>query len=411
VLKILPSPLDVPASKGHNLAGDEVEVQMSREGPLAALAFKVQLLEGRRHVFARIYRGVLKPGDILAIVGSKHKNERVARIFDVDANKKRRLTEATAGQIVLLAGMRYATTGDTLCDPEHQLTLERIQTRAPVLGLAIEANSSKDEAKLLEALNKFQEEDPTLKLEEDPETGERILRGMGELHLQIAFERLKREFNLDIRAGKPAVVTRETIQNAGSADALFDRVIEQPNGTMKLKAGASATVTPRERDTGTEFILNPTILPEGTELNDEQLEAITDGAKDAAYAGPIQGMALQDISITIDKVETFGASSTAQAIRVAVAEAVRKAIQAGNGVLLQPIMRTDVVVPEEYMGGVLGDLQSRKAMIQETLSDDGITTIKCDAPLSALLGYTTSLRSMTQGRGQFTMVFDRFDTY
>jgi elongation factor G len=180
---------------------------------------------------------------------------------------------------------------------------------------------------------------------------------------------------------------------------------------MELKAGASATVTPRERDTGTEFILNPTILPEGTELNDEQLEAITDGAKDAAYAGPIQGMALQDISITIDKVETFGASSTAQAIRVAVAEAVRKAIQAGNGVLLQPIMRTDVVVPEEYMGGVLGDLQSRKAMIQETLSDDGITTIKCDAPLSALLGYTTSLRSMTQGRGQFTMVFDRFDTY
>ncbi len=411
VLKILPSPLEAPASIAKNLAGEEVEISMTSEGPLVALAFKVQLLEGRRHVFARIYRGVLEPGATLAIVGSKHKNERVARIFDVDANKKKRLTVARAGQIVLLAGMRYATTGDTLCDPEHQLTLESIQTRAPVLGLAIEANSSKDEVKLLEALNKFQEEDPTLKLEEDPETGERILRGMGELHLQIAFERLKREFNLDIRAGKPAVVTRETIRNTGSADALFDRVIEQPNGNMKLKAGASATVTPRERDSGTEFTIEPVILPEGTELNDEQMEAIAAGARDAAYAGPIQGMALQDILISVEKVEIFGPSSTAQAIRVAVSEAVRNAIQAGNGVLLQPIMKTDVVVPEEYMGGVLGDLQSRKAMIQETINENGMTTIKCDAPLSALLGYTTSLRSMTQGRGQFTMVFDRFDTY
>ena len=410
VLKVLPSPLEVPPSVGHTLDGEEVEVEMTDDGSLAALAFKVQLLEGRRHVFARIYRGVLKPGDTIAIPGSDKKNERIARIFDVDANKKKRLEEARAGQIVLLAGLRWTTTGDTICTPDEPVILERIQTRAPVLGLAIEASSSKDEEKLLDALNKFQEEDPTLKLEEDPETGERILRGMGELHLQIAFERLKREFNLDVRAGKPSVVTRETILNAATADALFDRVIEQPTGALEMKAGATASVTPLGREGGTEFEVEPTVSPEGAHLSEEQLMAVNSGARDAAYAGPVQGMALQDLKITIDAIDTFGAASTPQAIRVAVAEAVRNAIHKGNGVLLQPIMKTDVVVPDEYMGGVLGDLQSRKAMIQETLSEAGVTTIKCDTPLASLLGYTTSLRSMTQGRGQFTMEFDRFDT-
>ena len=410
VLRILPCPLDRPPSTGEDAKGSAEEVAMVDDGPLAALAFKVQLWEGRRHVFARIYRGTLSAGDTIAVPGSDKKNERIARIFDVDANKKTRIETARAGQIVLLAGLRYATTGDTLCDPNHPILLERIQTRAPVLGLAIEAQSSKDEEKLLEALNKFQEEDPTLKLDEDADTGERILRGMGELHLQIAFERLKREFKLDIRAGKPSVVTKETIASSGSGSSEFHRTIETPEATLELKASSKASVSPRERGSGNAFSTNPTILPAGTALTEAQLQAIEDGARDAAYAGPIQGAELQDVSISIEQLQTFGSASSAQAIRVSVAEAVRNAISTAGGSLLQPIMDTEVVVPEEYMGGVLGDLQARKALIQETNTEFGVSTIKCDAPLQGLLGYTTALRSMTKGRGQFTMTFDRFDT-
>jgi len=409
VLKILPCPLDRPAATGETPNGSTEEVAMVNDGPFAALAFKVQLWEGRRHVFARIYRGTVSPGDTIAISGSQHKNERIARIFDVDANKKKRIDIAKAGQIVLFAGLRNTTTGDTLCAPDHPVLLERIQMRAPVLGLAIEAQSSKDEEKLIEALNKFQEEDPTLKLDEDPDTGERILRGMGELHLQIAFERLKREFKLDVRAGKPSVVTKETIGQAGQGNSKFHRVIDTGDGTIELQANAKAAVRPQGRGDGNAFETQPRVLPSGTLLSDAQQQAIVDGAADAAYAGPIQGAELQDVCIEINEIELFGPSSTPQAIRVAVAEAVRNALSNAGGTLLQPIMETEVVVPEEYMGGVLGDLQARKAMIQETNTEFGVSTIKCDAPLQELLGYTTSLRSMTKGRGQFTMSFDRFD--
>jgi elongation factor G len=410
VLRILPCPLDSPPSTATTAKGSTENIEMVDDGPLAALAFKVQLWDGRRHVFARIYRGTLSPGDTIAVAGSDKKNERVARIFDVDANKKQRVDKAHAGQIILLAGLRYVTTGDTICAPDHQVFLERIQLREPVLGLAIEAQSSKDEEKLIEALNKFQEEDPTLKLDEDPDTGERILRGMGELHLQIAFERLKREFKLDVRAGKPSVVTKETIGSTGTGKSEFHRVIDTAGETLEMKAFCKATVAPTKRGSGNSFSLSPVVLPAGTLLSDGQTQSVINGAKDAAYAGPIQGAELQDVKVTIDELETFGPLSTPQAIRVAVAEAVRNALSNANGSLLQPIMDTEVVVPEEYMGGVLGDLQSRKALIQETNTQFGISTIRCDAPLLGLLGYTTTLRSMTKGRGQFTMSFDRFDT-
>ncbi len=410
VLEILPAPLERPASTGTDSDGNSVLIEMDHTQPLAALAFKVQMFEGRRHVFARIYRGVLKPGDQIHLTGPD-KGERVARVFDVDAAKKKRIEAAFAGQIVLLAGLRTATTGDTICDPsEPPVLLEAIQARDPVLGLAIEAGSSRDEEKLLEALRKFQEEDPTLLLEEDEETGQRILRGMGELHLQIAFERLKREFNLDVRAGKPAVVVRETISVQRSADTVFHRVIDQGDTQLEMKAGASATVTPLDRGAGIEVTAEPRVKGDTLELTLEQAEAVRAGATDASTAGPLQGSPLQDVRVVVDSVTLFGPASTGQALRVAVAEAVRKAMAQAGGQLLRPIMATEVVVPEESMGSVLGDLQARGAMIQDTRSETGISTIVCDAPLDKLLGYTTDLRSMTRGRGQFTMEFDRFDT-
>ena len=412
VVRLLPAPTERPPSLAHQPGGGEEVVVMDANGPLAALAFKVQMWEGRRHVFARLYRGTLKPGDDVAIPGPNGtlRQERVARLFEVDANHKTRLDEATAGQIVLLAGLRWATTGDTLCAPDHPLWLERIETRAPVLGLAIEPQSSADEEKLLEALDKLQQEDPTLRVEEDPETGQRVLRGMGELHLQIAGERLRREFNVNLRVGNPDVVTRETIAGSAETDSLFHRVIEQPDGKkLEMKAGARVAVAPLPRGAGVTITATPRVRSEGVELNPAQREAVAGGAEDALVSGPATGAALQDLAVRVLEVELFGALSSPSAVRVAVADATRKALAQAGGLVLRPIMNTEVVAPESDVGTVLGDLQSRRAVIRDTTTLGEMTIIHCDCALDRLLGYITDLRGMTRGRGQFTMTFDRFD--
>ncbi len=412
IVRLLPSPNERPPSLAHRPDGGEEWVAMEANGLLAALAFKVQMWEGRRHVFARLYRGTLKPGDEVAIPGPNGtlRLERVARLFEVDANHKARSDEATAGQIVLLAGLRWATTGDTLCAPAHPLWLERIETRAPVLGLAIEPQSSADEAKLLEALDKLQQEDPTLRVEEDLETGQRVLRGMGELHLQIAGERLRREFNVNIRVGNPDVVTRETIAGPAEANSLFHRLIEQPDGKkLEMKAGARVAVAPLPRGAGITIDAAPQVRPEAVELNPAQRAAAAGGAEDALASGPVTGAALQDLAVRVLEVELFGALSSPQALRVAVAEATRKALAQAGGLVLRPIMNTEVVAPESDVGAVMGDLQSRRAVIRDTTTLGEMTIIHCDCALDRLLGYITDLRGMTRGRGQFTMTFDRFD--
>ncbi|MDQ5907977.1 MAG: elongation factor [Pseudomonadota bacterium] len=412
VVRLLPSPTERPPSLAHRTDGREETVAMESSGPLAALAFKVQMWEGRRHVFARLYRGTLKPGDEVAIPGPNGtlRQERVARLFDVDAHHRTRLEEATAGQIVLMAGLRWATTGDTLCAPGYPLWLERIETREPVLGLAIEPYSSGDEEKLLEALDKLQQEDPTLRVEEDAETGQRVLRGMGELHLQIAGERLQREFNVPIRVGRPDVVTRETIERAAEADSLFHRVMEQPDGKrLEMRVWAKVAVEPLARGTGVTVMAEPQVRGTGAELSPPQREAVAGGAGDVLANGPVTGSALQDVRVRVLEVELFGALSSPQALRIAVAEAVRKALQRAGGLMLRPIMATEVVVPEHEVGTVMGDLQSRRAVIRDTTTLGDMTTIHCDCALDRLLGYITDLRGMTRGRGQFTMTFDRFD--
>jgi elongation factor G len=412
VVRLLPAPSERPASIASRLDGGQERVEMDPNGPLAALVFKVQMWNGRRHVFIRLYRGSLKPGDVVAIPrqDGKLEEEHVARIFDVEANRKTRIERATAGQTVLLAGLRKATTGDTLCSPECPLFLEPIETREPVLGLAIEPASSRDEAKLLEALGKLQQEDPTLRLQEDKETGQRVLRGMGELHLKIIFERLEREFNLQVRAGRPDVVVRETISRAAEADKLFHRVIERETHPLELNAWARVSVSPLPRGGGLKVLAAPQVKPEGAALAPAQVEAIKSGVHDAVMAGPVAGAPLQDLEIRVNEVQLFGAASDAQALHRAVAEAVHKAIARAGGILLRPIMATEIVVPEENLGTVLGDLRARDAMIHETsMLVADTTTIRCDCALDKLLGYATDLRSMTHGRGQFTMTFDRFD--
>ncbi|TVQ89933.1 MAG: elongation factor G [Deltaproteobacteria bacterium] len=410
VLKLMPSPIDAPPSIGrHPESGEETSVAIDRDGPLVALAFKVQLFEGRRHVFLRIYRGVLEPGQTVALAG-RDQTERVARIFGIDANRKSRLDRAVAGQIVLAAGLRHATTGDTLCDPEHPVLLESINAREPVLGLAIEPESSRDTEKMLEVLRKVTEEDPTLRFEEDEETGQNILKGMGELHLQITFERIEREFGLKLRVGRPRVVHRESISQQATAEGSVDKIIESGDKRLELRAVAKATVWPLDRDGGVQITAEPEVRSEvGVVASADQLLAIAEGARDALAGGTLEGAPLEDVAVRVDEVSLFESGSSPQALRIAVAAAVRQALAQAGPVLLQPVMKIEVVVPDEYVGPVIGDLQSRSAVINGHESEEGSATISAECGLTRLIGYTTDLRSMTRGKGQFVMEFDRFD--
>ncbi len=412
VVELLPAPLDRPPSIAIRPDGSPEEVAMDAKGTLVALAFKVQMWEGRRHVFARLYRSQLKPGDKVQLQTTDGRvvNEIVSRIFDVDAGRKTALDLAKAGEIVLLAGLRHATTGDTLCAPGHLLHLERIEAREPVLGLAIEPAAGTEEDKLLEALQKVLEEDPTLRLEEDPETGQRLLRGMGELHLAIVIERLDREFRVGVRSGRPAVAVRETILGAGTGDQIHATppVIEQK--IPERKARVVVAVEARARGAGV-LIQDeiPEVLPAGATLNMEQAAAVKRGLRAALEAGPLLGTPVEDVAARILRVEIFGAASTPEALQAAAARAVHKALEEANPAPLKPLMAMEVVVPEENLGTVLGDLQSRLASIRDTRAEGDRVTIDCEIALEKVLGYTTDLRSQTQGRGQFTLEFERFD--
>ena len=257
---------------------------------------------------------------------------------------------------------------------------------------------------------KVTEEDPTLRFEEDEETGQSILSGMGELHLQITFERLKREFGLALRVGRPRVVHRESVADAVTYAGGVDRVLEAGGNRIELKAECEASVGPRERGTGVEMVIEPEWMPEEFEPNEEQKEAIYAGARDAMSGGPLEGAPLEDVTVRINRVSTFGAASSIQALRIAAASAVRDALSKASPVLLQPVMKVEVVVPEENVGSVLGDLQSRGALIMGHSTHTNMATIDAECGLTNLLGYATTLRSQTKGKGQFVMEFNRFDS-
>jgi len=411
VIDFLPAPLDRPAAEAVRPDGTTESVVLGDTGPLVALAFKVQMWEGRRHVFTRVYRNRLRPGDAVEFIGADGRvvKEQVARIFDVDAGKKTKLEVAEPGAIVLLAGLRFATTGDTLCQPGHLLRLERIELRAPVLCLAIEPALGTDGDKLLEALDKAAQEDPTLKVEDDPDTGQRLLCGMGELHLQIVLERLEREYGVAVRSGRPSVAVRETVLGTGTGDVLFSPPALPDQRTPELRARVLVAVAPRERASGNRVSVDPRILPAGTQATPLQLQALEQGLRQGLAAGPLQGSPLEDVEVRALELELFGPASTLEAIAAAAARALGKALSAGRPALLQPVMSVEVVVPQENLGTVLGDLQARRGVIRGSEARGADVTVDCEVPLARLLGYATDLRSQTQGRGQFSMQFARFD--
>jgi elongation factor G len=405
VCAYLPSPLDVPPIVGVNLKTGAEETHLADDhAPLLALAFKVSLLdERRRHVFVRVYSGRIAEGDEIwnADLG---KSEKIARVLLMHAVQKKRVPSLGAGHIFAVVGLKETRTGDTLSDPAHPLRLGGIAAYEPVLSQAIETASLKDRDLLLEALARIADEDPSFRFGEDPETGQLLVSGMGELHLEIVAERLRREFNLPVRTGQPQVLMRETLTAAAEGDGTFEREIDEAPvfGRVTLR------VAPLPRGAGLRFSFSPeaAALPF---LREETRRLVEEGAKEAAEGGVLQGYTLQDVEIVVTGAEWREGASRPFAYKVAAADAVRAAAARASPVLLEPIVRLEILSPGESLGAVMNGVDARHGTVLDVADRGSTKIVQCEAPLRRMFGYATELRSATQGRAVFTMRFDRFD--
>jgi elongation factor G len=406
VCDFLPSPLDVPPPVGvHPDTGEEERRPASDAGPLLALAFKVSLLdEKRRYVFLRVYSGRIAEGDAVWNA-SQRAFEKVGRVLLMHAAQKERVPSLGAGQLFAVAGLKATRTGDTLTDKAHPLLLERLSSYDPVISEAIEAASQKDRELLVEALARIADEDPTFRSGEDPDTGQLLISGMGELHLEVVAERLRRDFGLAVRTGQPQVLLREAITASATAESTFQRTLDEE----EIFGRVAVAVAPLPRGGGFRFQLSPeaAALPF---LRPETRKLIEDGAREAAEAGALEGHPLQDIEVTLTGATWREGSSRPFAYKVAAADAVRAAAREARPVILEPLMRVELVLPAEYLGEVIGTLDRRKGTVLE-VGERGaaVKVIQGEAPLRRMFGYATELRSVTQGRALFTMRFERFD--
>jgi elongation factor G len=402
----LPSPLDLPPVAARDVGSGAEQLHAPDDhGPLLALAFKVSLLdEKRRHVFVRVYSGRVAEGDDVwnANLGKK---EKVSRVLLMHAVQKKRMPSLGAGQIFAVVGLKESRTGDTLSSPGHPLLLDRIASYEPVISQAIETTSLRDRDLLLEALARIADEDPSFRFGEDAETGQLLVSGMGELHLEIVAERLRREFGLQVRTGQPQVVMRETLTAEATGEGTFAREIED----ARVYGNVAVRVGPLPRGAGYRFTLSPeaAALPF---LREETRRMIEEGAREAAEGGVLEGYTLQDVEVVLTGATWREGESRPFAYKVAAADAVRDAAARARPVLLEPIVRVEIVAPGEHLGDVLGGLDQRKGTILD-VADRGaaVKVITGEAPLRRMFGYATELRSATQGRAVFTLRFDRFD--
>jgi elongation factor G len=401
VVDYLPAPADVPPIHGFNPKTEAPEVRPSSEQePFSALAFKIMTDEGRKLTYVRAYSGVLRSEEEV-YNSTKGKRERVARIFRMHANKKERIPEVRAGDIVGIAGLKETTTGDTLCDEEHPITLERIDFYEPVTSIAVEPKTHADQEKLDFFLQKLADEDPTFRVKFDEDTGQTLISGMGELHLDVIVRRLLDDFNVAVNVGKPQVVYRETVTQNAEGEGTFEREIEgAPHfGHVRLGLG------PRPRGTGFEF---QNSLPEGT-LPLELIPSIETGIRESVGNGAVAGYPMVDLKVTLLGGSFREGQSTPLAFQVAAAMAFRDGCQKAQPVLLEPIMKTEVMVPEEFLGEIIGDLSARKGRIEQIQPKGKISMVDAFIPLREMFGYSTDLRSLSQGRATFTMQFHHFD--
>ena len=401
IVNFLPSPVDIPPIKGlHPETGQEIECQPKSSEPLAALIFKVSMVEGRKLSYVRIYSGKMKAGEEVYNPALK-KKEKLARILQMHANKRERIDTVGAGSIVGVVGLKDSSTGETLCYSDHPVLLEKIEIYEPVISVAVEPKTHTDQEKMDEVLQKFMAEDPTLIVRKDQDTGQTILSGMGELHLEIITSRMQREFNTNVNVGKPQVVYRETIANPAQASAVFDKEI----AGQRLYGDVKIAVAPLSRGSGNRFISKIA----ADELAQGFIDAARKGSLESLESGSLMGYPVVDVELSLMSVNHKDSLSTELAYTVSASMASREALTKADPFLLEPIMDVEVFVPEAFMGEVIGDLNARGGKIESIDHKMGSQIIKVTVPLSRIFGYSTSLRSATQGRGTFTMQFSHFD--
>ncbi|WP_077616510.1 elongation factor G [Caenibacillus caldisaponilyticus] len=402
VLDYLPSPVDIPAIKGTKVdTGEEITRKADDNEPFAALAFKVMAdpYVGKLTYF-RVYSGTADAGSYV-MNSTKGKRERLGRLLQMHANTRSEIKKVYAGDIAAAVGLKDTTTGDTLCDENNQVVLESMEFPDPVISVAIEPKTKADQDKMANALAKLSEEDPTFKTYTNEETGQTIIEGMGELHLDIIVDRMRREFKVEANVGAPQVAYRETIRKAGKAEGKF---IRQSGGRGQY-GHVWIEFEPLEEGKGFEFVdkIVGGVVPR------EYIPAVEAGLRDAMQNGLLAGYPLVDIRATLFDGSYHEVDSSEMAFKIAASMALKKAREICDPVLLEPIMKVEVVVPEEYMGDIMGDITSRRGRVEGMDTRAGAQVVKAMVPLAEMFGYATALRSATQGRGTYTMVFDHYE--
>jgi elongation factor G len=403
VIDYLPSPMDIPPVHGKSPKGEDEERPTDDKAPFSALAFKIMndpSFSSQTLTFLRVYSGRLEAGT--AVWNSvKGKRERVSRLVQMRADKKDELTECYAGDICAVVGLKLATTGDTLCDDKQPIILERMEFPEPVIDIAIEPKSTADQDKIIQSLQRLAAEDPSFRVKTNEETGQTIIAGMGELHLEIIVDRLLREFKVDANVGKPQVAYRETITIPAEAEGKY---IRQSGGKGQY-GHIWLRVMPNEQGKGFAFENKIT----GGAVPKEFVQAVKEGVSESMQNGPVAGYPMVDVKVEAIDGSTHDVDSSEIAFRIAGSMAFREAVNKAQAVLLEPIMNCEIVTPEDFMGDVIGDLNGRKGKIQGmTPRPGGVQAIQAQVPLASMFGYSTDLRSKSQGRATYTMQFSHY---
>jgi len=402
VVDYLPSPVDIAAVKGFSPdTGEEIERKTSEDEPFCALAFKIMSdpYVGKL-TFLRVYSGVLQAGSYV-YNSTKNKKERVGRLLQMHANHREDIDAVYAGDICAAIGLSNTTTGDTLCDENHPIILESMEFPEPVIQVAIEPKTKADQEKMGIALQRLAEVDPTFKISTNHETGQTLIAGMGELHLEIIVDRMKREFKVEVNVGKPQVAYKETIKKSVKVEGKY---IRQSGGRGQY-GHVWLELEPLERGGGYEFV-NKIV---GGVIPKEFIPSVDAGVQEAMQSGVLAGYPVVDVRVTLFDGSYHEVDSSDMAFRIAAAQAFREGMKKAEPVLLEPIMKVEVVVPEEYMGDVMGDINARRGRIEGMELRGNAQVIRAYVPLAEMFGYATDLRSKTQGRGTYTMQFDHYE--
>ncbi len=403
IIEYMPSPLDVPAIKGVDLDGNEVERHSSDEEPFAALAFKIMAdpFVGKL-AFFRVYSGTMNSGSYV-LNATKDKKERVGRILQMHANKRQELDKVYSGDIAAAVGFKFTTTGDTICDEQHPVILESMEFPEPVIELAIEPKTKAGQGKMGEALAKLAEEDPTFRAHTDQETGQTIIAGMGELHLEIIVDRLLREFKVEANVGAPQVAYKETFTKPVDVEYKYAK----QSGGRGQYGHCKVKFEPMDPNGEETFKFESTVV--GGAIPKEYIPAVGEGIEEAAQAGILGGFPVLGVHANVYDGSYHEVDSSEMAFHIAGSMAFKEAMQKAGAVLLEPIMKVEVTMPEEYMGDVIGDINSRRGRIEGMDDIGGGKLVKAYVPLAEMFGYSTDLRSKTQGRGNYSMFFEKYE--